>query len=67
MAVVVYEHDISSCMADAIGARGLMADALANRLDRTRPVLARLREQRAAGDVPFLSLPERRDDLAVFY
>lgn len=65
MAAVVYEHDISSCMADAIGARGLTAEALATWLDRTRPALDRLRNQRTAGDTPFLSLPDRRDDLAV--
>jgi len=52
-------------MADAIGARGLTAEALAARLARTKPALDRLREQRAAGGVPFLSLPARRDDLAV--
>ena len=52
-------------MADAIGVHGLTAEALADRLARTKPALERLREQRAAGTVPFLSLPDRRDDLAV--
>jgi len=52
-------------MADAIGARGLTADALAERLARTKPALDRLRAQRAAGTMPFLKLPDRRDDLPV--
>jgi glucose-6-phosphate isomerase len=52
-------------MADAIGARGLSAEILADYLARTKPTLNRLRAQRTAGTVPFLSLPDRRDDLAV--
>lgn len=65
MATVIYEQDIGACMADAIGAAGLTADMLGPWLERTRPALDRLRTQRADGTLPFLKLPERRDDLLV--
>ena len=52
-------------MTDVVGAAGLSSEALEPWLDRTRPVLDRLRQQRADRTLPFLTLPERRDDLAV--
>ncbi len=54
-------------MADAVGAAGLSPEALQPWLDRTRPALGLLRQERADGSRPILALPERRDDLAVIH
>ena len=58
---VVYEHDISACLTDSIGAPGLSPAQLAGHLERTGPALDRLR----GGDLPFLVIARRRDDLAM--
>ena len=62
---MVYEHDISACLTKSIGKAGLPARQLADLLKRSRPALDGLRARHLAGDLPFLALPERRDDLAV--
>jgi glucose-6-phosphate isomerase len=62
---VVYEHDISACLAEAIGEHGLSAARYADALARTGPALERLRAWHAEGALPLLALPGRGDDLAV--
>ena len=49
---MVYEHDISACLTDSIGAAGLSPAQLADLLHRTAPALDRLR----AGDLPFFEV-----------
>lgn len=61
---MVYEHDIRGCLAESSGRGGLSAEDFAAYLSRTEPALARLRAHRAAGDLPFLAMADRRDDLA---
>ena len=61
---MLYRHDASGCLLEAIGALGLGAGELAAVLERTRPALERLRAQRAKGAEPLLSVAECRDDLA---
>ncbi len=58
---MVYEHDISACLTDSIGAAGLSPAQLADLLHRSAPALDRLR----AGNLPFIAIARRRDDLAM--
>jgi glucose-6-phosphate isomerase len=62
---VVYEHDISACLAATIGEHGLTPARYRAALAHTAPALARLRAWRADGALPLLALPGRGDDLAV--
>ncbi len=59
-----YSQEIETCLAAAIGEAGLTEAELALDLARTVPTLARLREARAAGSLPHLTIAARRDDLA---
>jgi len=62
---VVYEHDVSGCFAESVGAGGLTPRLYAAALKRTRPALDAIRAWHAAAEKPFLTLPRRRDDLAL--
>lgn len=57
------EIDVSRCMADAIGSGGVDKKQLAAALERTKPVLATLRDEHASGALPLLGLPWRRNDI----
>ncbi len=59
-----YSQEIETCLVAAIGEAGLTEAELALDLARTAPTLARLREARAAGSLPHLTIAARRDDLA---
>lgn len=60
---MLYRQDISGCLLERIGALGLGAGELGALLERTRPSLDRLRDQRAKGTEPLLAISARRDDL----
>jgi len=60
---MLYRQDISGCLLERIGALGLGAGELGAFLERTRPSLDRLRDQRAKGTEPLLAIATRRDDL----
>jgi glucose-6-phosphate isomerase len=62
---VEYRHDISGCLAETIGARGLDAATLDGMLARAAPSLETLRRRHADGSLPLLRLPQRRDDVRV--
>jgi glucose-6-phosphate isomerase len=61
--IMLYRQDISGCLLERIGALGLGAGELGAFLERTRPSLDRLRDQRAKGTEPLLAIAARRDDL----
>jgi glucose-6-phosphate isomerase len=61
---MLYRQDVTGCLAETVGARGLTASELEAVLARARPALKRLRERRGGGSLPLLQLPSRRDDLA---
>jgi len=58
-----YRHDTAACFDERIGVGGLTADEIAPVLTETAATLERLRGFRAAGTLPLLALPTRRDDL----
>jgi len=58
-----YRHDITGCLAEAVGNRGLTTAELESALERAAPSLAGLAALARAGKTPFLALPSRRDDL----
>jgi len=60
----VFTHDVAGCFAETVGEGGLSRDTHARVLDAAGPALDRLRAARGSGARPFLTLPERRDDLA---
>ena len=59
-----YEHITDSCFSSSIGATGLSLATFQEALRETGPALDSLRRWHAEGDKPFLTLPEKRDDLA---
>lgn len=59
-----YTHDISACLADRVGEGGLTRDGFDRLLRTCGPALRQLREARAEGALPYLTLPAKRDDLA---
>jgi glucose-6-phosphate isomerase len=59
-----FTHDVAGCFADAVGEGGLSRDSYARWLATTQTALDRLRAARDSGERPFLTLPERRDDMA---
>ncbi len=61
--VEVFSQDVAGCFADAVGPGGLTMTAFARYLESAGGALARLRAARAAGQHPFLTVPDRRDDL----
>jgi glucose-6-phosphate isomerase len=58
-----YRQDITGCLAETVGERGLTASELESALARAAPALATLKRRRDDGSLPLLRLPERRDDL----
>ncbi|MGI9462621.1 MAG: glucose-6-phosphate isomerase [Aestuariivirgaceae bacterium] len=58
-----YQHDISRCMAAAIGAGGLSDDELSAALPAADTALAEIRKWHSEGSLPLLQLPQLRDDL----
>jgi glucose-6-phosphate isomerase len=60
---MLYRSDISGCLADALGPRGLAAAELDAVLARTGASIATLKRRRDDGSLPLLRLPARRDDL----
>jgi len=58
-----YRHDITGCLAEAVGNRGLTAAELEAALERAAPSLAGIASMLRAGKTPFLALPAQRDDL----
>ncbi|MDD9993111.1 MAG: glucose-6-phosphate isomerase [Rhodospirillales bacterium] len=63
VAPAIYQ-DISTCLADAVGAGGIARDALDRLLPEAGRALAGLRRARAAGTQPFLAYADGRDNLA---
>jgi glucose-6-phosphate isomerase len=61
----LYEHDLSGCLASTIGSHGLSDTHFTAALVRTAPALERLRAWQVDGSCSLLTLPGRRDDLAV--
>ncbi len=61
---MIYQQDISRCLASAIGATGLTDASIAAQLENAEGALNQLRKDHASGDLPLLGLPEKRDDLA---
>lgn len=65
MATMTYSQDISGCLAETVGARGLAAGELDAMLERAEAALEGVRRRHAERSLPLLRLPERRDDLEV--
>ena len=61
---MTYRQDISGCLTETVGARGLDPAALEAMLSRAVPALAALRRRHEDGSFPLLRLPRRRDDVA---
>jgi glucose-6-phosphate isomerase len=59
-----YDHRITACFAEALGARGLARVRFDTLLGETAHALERLRAWHAEGSLPLLRLPAARDDLA---
>ena len=59
-----YRQDVSGCLAETIGPRGLDQPTLDAMLGRAQPALATLRRRHDDGSLPLLRLPKRRDDVA---
>ncbi len=60
---MLFDQDISRCLAEAIGAGGLPRARFDGVLARTGAALESLRAARADESLPLLALPHRRDDL----
>ena len=60
---MLYEQDITGCLAETVGKRGLVAAELDAALKSTRATLGKLIRRRDEGRLPLLRLPARRDDL----
>ena len=60
---IPYTQDIAACLADRIGEGGLSQDAFKRHVSACAPALAQLRAGRDDATLPFLTLPERHDDL----
>jgi len=59
-----YRQEISGCLAETVGSRGLAPADLDAMLERAAPALMSLRRRHGDGSLPLLRLPKRRDDLA---
>jgi glucose-6-phosphate isomerase len=57
-------QSVEACLEAGIGASGLTQAELDRYLERLDPRLETLREAHAAGTLPLLRVPERRDDIA---
>lgn len=58
-----YQQDVSACLADRIGDRGLDEQTYLEYLAAAETSLKRLRAALGDGSLPLLNLPERRDDM----
>lgn len=65
MSVFPYRHVTDHCFASAVGPTGLTEAEFRPVLAETAPALEQLRAWHDDGNHPFLTLPARRDDLAV--
>jgi glucose-6-phosphate isomerase len=61
---MLYTQDISGCLAESVGDRGLRPAELDAALGRAAPALRTLVQRQKDGSLPLLTLPARRDDLA---
>ena len=61
---MLYDHDITGCLAETIGESGLAGEALEAVLRRAENGLERLRFWHRSGSLPVLRLPAERGDLA---
>jgi len=61
---MAYSQDISGCLSDRVGDRGLTEAEFSAALAETAPALGALRQAHADGTVSLLGLPGRRDDIA---
>ncbi|GHD56462.1 glucose-6-phosphate isomerase [Thalassobaculum fulvum] len=61
-----FTHEIAGTFTDRVGAAGLDHAAFHDLMPRAAAALGRLRAQRSSGELPLLSLPGRRDDLAAW-
>ncbi len=59
-----FSQDISGCLAETIGERGLDKATLDAMLQRAVPALEKLRRHHTDNSLPLLQLPKRRDDIA---
>lgn len=58
-----FTHDATATFTDKVGKAGLDHTAFSDLMPRAKASLDRLRDRRAARDMPLLALPGRRDDL----
>ncbi len=60
-----YSHDVKLCLEPFLGEGGLEQEIFDEQLQSCRQSLVRLKEDKESGRLPFLSVPEERDDLVV--
>ncbi len=60
---MIYQQDISRCMASSIGETGLAEASLKVQLNKAEAALEQLRKDYEGSALPLLRLPEKRDDL----
>lgn len=58
-----YTQDVSKCLAESIGQRGVSQAERSSALEKAEAALRQVRKWHEGGTLPLLSLPERRDDL----
>ncbi|MGE0612496.1 MAG: glucose-6-phosphate isomerase, partial [Hyphomicrobiales bacterium] len=56
-------QDVSGCLEERIGQRGLSASTLGRLLDRLTPALAAMKEGIGNGAMPLLCVPDWTDDI----
>ena len=61
---MLYDHDITGCLAETIGDSGLEEDELDGVLGRAESALAELKRRYETGALPALRIAGKRDDLA---
>lgn len=59
-----YSQDLTDCFASEIGDQGLDEAIFKGYLDKTKDFLTNLRSRVKGGELPFLSLPAKKDDLS---
>ena len=61
-----FTHDVSATFADVVGMAGLDHAVLESLMPRATASVDRLRKAKAAGTMPLLALPGRRDDMVAW-